>query len=74
MAIIGTDTSPEPWQIVFHVLVGLSTVGAVVADASVRPAVRSVGCGITLRGSQAKLRLPPQAARTEGPPRTRTGQ
>ena len=36
MAIIGPDTPPEPWQIVFHFLVGLGTVGAVVADAPVR--------------------------------------
>jgi hypothetical protein len=37
MVIIGTETSPEPWQIMFHVLVGLGRVGAVVADAPVRP-------------------------------------
>ncbi len=28
-------------------------------------------CGTTERGSQVRLRLPPQAARAEGPPRTR---
>jgi hypothetical protein len=31
-------------------------------------------CGTTLSGNHASLRLPPQAARTAGPPRTRTGR
>jgi hypothetical protein len=30
--------------------------------------------GTTLRGSKGRLRLPPEAARTAGPPRTRTGR
>jgi hypothetical protein len=29
---------------------------------------------ITVRGTQGGLKLPPKAARTKGPPRTRTGR
>src|SRR5215208_4909794 len=50
---------------------------ALPADTSVTPAhhgPRPSSCGTTLRGSQGRLRLPPQAARTAGPPRTRTGR